>query len=197
MSNPNSSIELQKTSPATEGAAARVLAVRESLVNIDTGGNAIKKNEVGYICVGEERLRAEVLRVHGNTADMQVFEDTRGVRVGDPVEMSGEMLSVFLGPGLLGHVFDGLQNPLAVLARDYGFFLPRGFDVFPLDENKKWAFTPTVSMGDKLVAGQPIGTVEEGLFKHKIMIPFNEPEAVEVTWIQQGSFTVETPIARI
>jgi len=197
MSNPNSSIEQQKTSPLNEGVTVRVLAVRESLVNIDTGGKAIKKNEVGYICVGKERLRAEVLRVQGDTADMQVFEDTRGVRVGDPVEMSGEMLSVFLGPGLLGHVFDGLQNPLAVLARDHGFFLPRGVDVFPLDQNKKWAFTPTVSMGDKLVAGQPIGTVEEGLFKHKIMIPFNEPEAVEVTWIQQGSFTVETPIARI
>ena len=197
MSNPNSSIEQQKASPLNEGVTVRVLAVRESLVNIDTGGKAIKKNEVGYICVDKERLRAEVLRVQGDTADMQVFEDTRGVRVGDPVEMSGEMLSVFLGPGILGQVFDGLQNPLAVLARDHGFFLPRGVDVFPLDQNKKWAFTPTVSMGDKLVAGQPVGTVEEGLFKHKIMIPFNEPEAVEVTWIQQGSFTVETPIARI
>jgi len=197
MTNHKSSTDQQKTSPATAGATARVMAVRESLVNIDTGGKAIKKNEVGFICVGEERLRAEVLRVHGNTADMQVFEDTRGVRVGDPVEMSGEMLSVFLGPGLLGQVFDGLQNPLAILARDHGFFLPRGVDVFPLDPNKKWAFTPTVSLGDKLVAGQPVGTVQEGLFSHKIMIPFNEPEAVEVTWIQQGSFTVDKPIARI
>ena len=186
----------QKTSPTT-GVTARVMAVRESLVIIDTGGKAIKKNEVGFICVGEERLRAEVLRVQGNTADMQVFEDTRGIRVGDPVEMSGEMLSVFLGPGLLGQVFDGLQNPLAVLARDHGFFLPRGVDVFPLNKDKKWAFTPTVSTGDTLVAGQPIGTVMEGLFSHKIMIPFNEPEKVEVTWIQQGSFTVDTPIARI
>ncbi len=140
---------------------------------------------------------AEVLRVHGNTADMQVFEDTRGVRVGDPVEMSGEMLSVFLGPGLLGQVFDGLQNPLSVLARDHGFFLPRGVDVFPLDQNTKWAFTPSVSRGDRLVAGQPIGTVQEGLFSHKIMIPFNEPDPVDVTWIQQGSFAVDKPIARI
>ena len=197
MSNHDSSTDLQKTSPAAEGATARVLTVRESLVNIDTGGKAIKKNEVGFICVGNERLMAEVLRIRGNTADMQVFEDTRGVRVGDPVEMSGEMLSVVLGPGLLGQVFDGLQNPLAVLARDHGFFLPRGVDVFPLDQKQKWAFTPTVSTGDKLVAGQPIGTVQEGLFSHKIMIPFNEPEAVEVTWIQQGSFTVNTAIARI
>ena len=197
MSNQKSSKNQPKTSPTSEGVTARVLNVRESLVNIDTGGRAIKKNEVGYICVGQERLMAEVLRIHGNTADMQVFEDTRGVRVGDRVEMSGQMLSVFLGPGLLGQVYDGLQNPLSVLARDYGFFLPRGVDVFPLDKEQKWAFTPTVSMGDKLVAGQPIGTVEEGMFSHKIMVPFNEPESVEVTWIQQGSFTVDKPIARI
>ena len=196
MINHDSSTD-QPTSAAAGGVTARVLAVRESLVNIDTGGEAIMKNEVGFICVGNERLMAEVLRIHGNTADMQVFEDTRGVRVGDPVEMSGKMLSVFLGPGLLGQVFDGLQNPLAVLARDYGFFLPRGVDVFPLDQKQKWAFTPTVSMGDKLIAGQPIGTVQEGLFSHKIMIPFDEPEAVEVTWIRQGSFTVNTAIARI
>lgn len=197
MSNQKSSTAEPKTLPASEGLSARVLSVRESLVSIDTGGKAIKKNEVGFICVGQERLMAEVLRVHGNTADMQVFEDTRGVRVGDPVEMSDQMLSVFLGPGLLGQVFDGLQNSLAILARDHGFFLPRGVDVFPLDQEKKWAFTPTVSMGDKLVAGQAIGTVQEGLLSHKIMIPFNEPEAVEVTWIQQGRFTVDKAIARI
>ncbi|MEX1327224.1 MAG: V-type ATP synthase subunit A [Desulfobacterales bacterium] len=197
MSNHKSSTAQPKISPADEGDSARVLSVRESLVSIDTGGKAIKKNEVGFICVGQERLMAEVLRIHGNTADMQVFEDTRGVRVGDPVEMSDQMLSVLLGPGLLGQVFDGLQNPLAILARDHGFFLPRGVNVFPLDQEKKWAFTPAVSIGDKLVAGQPIGTVQENLFSHKIMIPFNEPEAVEVTWIQQGSFTVNTTIARI
>ena len=197
MGNRKSSTVQPKTSTASKGISARVLTVRESLVNIDTGGKAIKKNEVGFICVGSERLMAEVLRVQGNTADMQVFEDTRGVRVGDPVEMSDQMLSVFLGPGLLGQVFDGLQNPLALLARDHGFFLPRGVDVFPLDPKKEWDFTATVSNGDKLVAGQPIGTVQEGLFSHKIMIPFNEPEAVEVTWIQQGSFSVKTPVARI
>ncbi|MGD9079439.1 MAG: V-type ATP synthase subunit A [Desulfobacterales bacterium] len=197
MSNQKSSTAEPKTSAASESASARVLSVRESLVSIDTGGTAIKKNEVGYILVGKERLMAEVLRVHGNTADMQVFEDTRGVKVGDPVEMSNQMLSVFLGPGLLGQVFDGLQNPLALLARNHGFFLPRGEDVFPLDHEKKWAFTPMASTGDKLVAGQPLGAVKEGLFSHKIMLPFSEPEAVEVTWIQEGSFTVNTPIARI
>ena len=198
MDNPSFSIKSGKrTTSLGAGSHVRVLAVRESLVTIDTGGEAIRKNEVGFILVGEERLMAEVLRIQGNRADMQVFEDTRGVRVGDRVEMSGEMLSVVLGPGLLGQVFDGLEKPLSVLAREYGFFLPRGVDLFPLDRKKKWAFTPMVSRGDTLFAGQAIGTVQEGLFSHKIMIPFNEPGDVVVTWIKQGSFTVEAPVARI
>ncbi len=197
MDNPSFSIKPRRKAASTGTGDARVLAVRESLVTIDTGGEAIRKNEVGFILVGEERLMAEVLRIQGDTADMQVFEDTRGVRVGDHVEMTGEMLSVVLGPGLLGQVFDGLEKPLSVLAKDYGFFLPRGVDLFPLDLKKKWAFTPSVSRGDALFAGQAIGTVQEGLFTHKIMIPFKEPEAVVVTWIKQGSFTVDTPVARI
>ena len=191
------SIESRRDGPSGAPDQPRVSAVRESLVTVETKGKAIRKNEVGFILVGEERLMAEVLRIQGDTADMQVFEDTRGVRVGDRVEMSGEMLSVILGPGLLGQVFDGLQRPLSVLARDYGFFLPRGVDLFPLDRKKKWTFVPTVSRGDRLFAGQAIGTVQEGLFSHKIMIPFREQEQVEVMWIQQGSFTVDTPVARI
>jgi V/A-type H+-transporting ATPase subunit A len=197
MSNENALTNQQNSSQSVGMGSPKVVSVRESLVTIDTGGKAIKKNEVGHICVGEERLMAEVLRIQRDTADMQVFEDTRGVRVGDPVEMTGILLSVYLGPGLLGQVFDGLQNPLAILANDHGFFLPRGADVFPLDLKKKWTFTPSVSMGTKLVAGQPIGSVQEGLFNHKILIPFTEPDAVEVTWIQQGSFTVDTTVAKI
>ncbi len=197
MVNPSFSINPPRRSEPSGPGDVRVLSVRESFVTIDTGGAAIRKNEVGFILVGEERLMGEVLRIQGNAADMQVFEDTRGVHVGDRVEMSGEMLSVALGPGLLGQVFDGLEKPLSVLAGNYGFFLPRGVDIFPLDLKKKWAFTPSVSRGDSLSAGQSIGTVQEGLFAHKIMIPFNEPDEVVVTWIKQGSFTVDTPVARI
>src|SRR5262245_22364399 len=105
-----------------------VASVRESLIGIETQGNPVRKNEVGHICVGKERLMAEVLRVRGTRADMQVFEDTDGVRVGDPVEMTGRMLSVVLGPGLLGQVFDGLENPLHAIAEKNGYFLPRGAD---------------------------------------------------------------------
>ncbi len=183
--------------PPSKGGQAQVIGVRESLVTIRVDQGAIMKNEVGYICVAQERLKAEVLRVYGRVADMQVFEDTDGVRVGDPVELSGEMLSIDLGPGLLGQVYDGLGNPLAELAREYGFFLPRGVNLSPLNPRKKWPFTPIAAIGDRLTAGQTLGTVPEGVFRHKIMVPFHEPGPVKVTWIRDGSFTVDEPIARI
>ena len=107
---------MSNTTSAVAAKTATVVQVRESLVLIEVDDQTpVMKNEVGYVCVGEERLKAEVLRIRGRTADMQVFEDTSGVRVGDQVEMTGEMLSATLGPGLLGRVFDGLQNPLAVI----------------------------------------------------------------------------------
>lgn len=197
MSTNNSSTEqLNKNTSPTHG-TAWVVAVQESLVTIEVRDMPIRKNEVGYISVGNERLMAEVLRIQGNTADMQVFEDTSGVRVGDPVDLTGELLSVSLGPGILAQVFDGLEKPLEVIAKAHGFFLPRGVDVAPLNREKKWTFTPCVTIGDKLVAGQPLGTVPEGPFKHKIMVPFDEPNEVEVTWIYEGSATIETPVARI
>ncbi len=176
-------------------ATAEVVAVRESLVTIAVTNQAIRKNEVGYVCVGQERLMAEVLRIQGQEADMQVFEDTRGVRVGDRVELTGEMLSVGLGPGLLGQVFDGLQKPLAVIAREHGYFLPRGVKAAPLNTEKKWNFTPAVKPGDQVVAGQVIGTLPEGVFTHKIMMPFNLTTTVEITRILSGSFTVNQSVA--
>ncbi|NBC31298.1 MAG: V-type ATP synthase subunit A [Alphaproteobacteria bacterium] len=180
---------------------ASVIAVRESLVSVEAHEGALMKNEVAYIGVGGTdnaiRLKAEVLRVYGRTADLQVYEDTAGVAIGDRVELTGRMLSVSLAPGLLGKVFDGLQNPLADLAREHGYFLPRGVYAEPLDHSHKWAFTPAVSLGARLKAGEPLGTVQEGRFTHKIMVPFDEREPVEVTWIQEGSFTIDTPIARI
>jgi V/A-type H+-transporting ATPase subunit A len=177
---------------------ATVVQVRESLVLIQVDEQAaVKKNEVGYVCLGDERLKAEVLRIRGRTADMQVFEDTNGVRVGDRVEMTDEMLSATLGPGLLGRVFDGLQNPLHELAKQYGFFLPRGVAVPPLDTQRRWPFTPVAKVGSRVPPGGVLGTVPEGPFTHKILVPFNEPEPVTVTWICEGEWTVVEPIARI
>lgn len=158
----------------------------------------LMKNEVVYLCPASgERLEAELLKVRGNQATVQVFEDTRGLAVGDPVELTGAMLSVELGPGLLAQVYDGLQNPLAAVADRYGTFLPRGAEVDGLDRRRKWSFVPVVDAGVRLRAGQTLGTVQEGNFTHRIMIPFDQRGEVEVTWIQQGNFTVDTPVARI
>jgi V/A-type H+/Na+-transporting ATPase subunit A len=185
---------------------AKVVAVQDDLVTIAMDAERprpILKNEVIYICPRrldgdrQERLKAEVLRVNGTRADAQVFESTRGVGVGDPVEQTGELLSVRLGPGLLTQVYDGLQNPLAGLAAGYGTFLPRGAEVAALDPDKTWSFQPTARMGDTLRAGDVIGTVQEGRFSHKIMVPFDLPGDGRLEWIQQGSFTVHTVVARI
>ncbi len=188
-------------SDRTEAAAiktATVVQVKESLVLIEFDEQtAVMKNEVGYICVGDERLKAEILRIRGRTADMQVFEDTNGVRVGDRVEMTGEMLSASLGPGLLGRVFDGLQNPLSTLAKQFGFFLPRGADTPPLDAECKWTFTPSVAVGDMVLPGGVLGTVPEGPFTHKILVPFGDSQRVKVTWITEGDLTINEPVARI
>ena len=191
-----------------EDALARVVAVQESLVTIEAGWEngkrrRLKKNEVVLILPRrvadgrQERLKAEVLRVRGATADVQVFEDTRGITIGDPVEQTGEMLSVILGPGLLGQVYDGLQSPLDKIAIAHGVFLPRGVDVDPLDRERKWSFVPAVAQGAHLGAGGLLGTVAEGRFRHKIMVPFDQAGEVEVTWIQEGSVTLDTPVARI
>ncbi len=176
---------------------AEVIGVAGNIVSIEAPGGSIMKNEVAYVCLGEQRLKAEVLRVFGNTADLQVFEETSGVRVGDRVELTGEMLSVALGPGLLGTVYDGLQNPLYELARLDGFFLQRGRDVQALAPDKPWPFEPGRKSGDRLKAGDPLGTVQERNVTHKIMVPFAEPGEVELTWIGRGPLSVNEPIARI
>ncbi|WP_151670082.1 V-type ATP synthase subunit A [Nitrincola schmidtii] len=189
---------------------ARVAGVRDDIVTIrlmkDEHGEyyPLIKNEVVYICPErrpvdqrQERLQAEVLRVRHGEADVQVFENTRGVSIGDRVEQSDRLLSVALGPGLLGQIYDGLQNPLELIASQHGFFLPRGLDVDGIDNQHLWAFQPTVKIGAKVRAGDPLGKVQERRFTHKIMTPFKLRGDLEVTWIQEGSFTVTTPIVRL
>ena len=182
----------------------RVVAVQEGLVTIEVedqpdAAAVLTKNEVILICPRgtDQKLKAEVLRIRGNTAEAQVFEETRGVAVGDPVEQTGLMLSAALGPGLLGQVYDGLQSPLETVAVKHGFFLPRGIDLNALDPKATWTFKPAVRAGAKLRAGDIFGTVQEGRYEHKIMIPFGEQGEVEIDWIQAGEFTVDTPIAKI
>lgn len=196
--------------PTAETATARVVAVQEGLVQIEaltgpdgTPGQLIK-NEVVYILPSrkaaggrQERMKAEILRVRGQTADAQVYESTQGIAVGDTVVQSGQLLSVTLGPGLLGQVYDGLQAPLAQVANAYGIFLPRGADVAALDQTTKWSFTPSVKLGDQVTAGQTVGTVPEGRFSHKIMLPFNWTGRFVVNWVQKGAVTASDPVARL
>ncbi|MEZ6150347.1 MAG: V-type ATP synthase subunit A [Pirellulaceae bacterium] len=174
-----------------------VTAVNGNIVSIEVPDGHIVKNEVAYVCLGDKRLKSEVLRVYGNEADLQVFEDTEGVRVGNGVELSHQLLSASLGPGLLGCVFDGLQNPLETLANRDGFFLQRGHYADSLDRSHKWSFVPLRRTGERLRAGDILGTVQERGVEHKIMVPFNLSGQAELTWIQGGSFTVDEPIARI
>ncbi|MCQ8128411.1 V-type ATP synthase subunit A [Methylomonas rivi] len=190
--------------PKPSEATARVIAVQDDIVSIESQGDAsLTKNEVVFVLPSrseakhQERLKAEVLRIYGKRADAQVYESTLGVGVGDPVVQSGEQLSVELGPGLLCQVYDGLQNPLDLLATKFGYFLPRGVDLPALDRNTKWAFTPCVQTGTRLYAGATLGSVQERRFKHKIMVPFDIKGEVEVVWIQQGNVTVDEAVTKI
>ncbi|MBZ9934891.1 V-type ATP synthase subunit A [Mesorhizobium sp. BR1-1-16] len=187
----------------TEIATARITAVQEDIVrlrldNASTG--RLVKNEVVYIRPArapDERLKAEVLRVDGDSADAQVFESTGGVGLGDMVEQEGRLLSVKLGPGLLGKVYDGLQNPLEALAAGHGQFLPRGVAAPALDQAVKWSFSAVRRSGDSVRGGEVIGMVPEGPIQHKIMAPFDLSEPHEISWIRDGSVTIEEPVARL
>ena len=190
-------------------ASLSVIGVQENIVTINIPqtneiDTSLMRNEVVYICPAkknsngkQEKLKGEVLRVMGETADVQVYEDTRGVTVGDVVEKTGELLSVELGPGILSQVYDGLQNPLERLAIESGRFLQRGVVADALDLEIVWGFSAVTRLGSSLRAGDVIGTVQEGKFTHKIMVPFALEGKVTVSWIQEGSFTANTVIAKV
>lgn len=176
--------------------AATVVGVTGNIVRIASDA-PITKNAVAYVHLNDAQLKGEVLRVHGSHADVQVFEETQGLRIGAAVTLTAEMLSATLGPGLLGMAYDGLQNPLNALAKRDGFFLVRGRSMPPLAATHKWSFTPSRKRGDRVCAGDVLGTVKEQRFAHKIMVPFAEPGEVELVSIEQGDFAIDEPIACI
>ncbi|MBE6813951.1 MAG: V-type ATP synthase subunit A [Clostridia bacterium] len=173
----------------------KVVSVNGNLVSVQFTGD-VSMNEICYVKVDDVKLKSEVIRIKGDVAQIQVYEMTGGIKCGDDVEFTGEMLSAQLGPGLLGQVYDGLQNPLPVLAEQAGWFLERGIYADGLNAEKKWEFTPTAKVGDTLKAGEYIGTVPEGPFTHKIFIPFNLLGTYTVKSInEKGEYTVNETIA--
>ncbi len=186
----------------------KISLVNGNMVTVAFDG-AVAQNEVGYISCAGKKLMAEIVRVRGEKCDMQVFDATGDLMIGDEVEFSGEMLAAELGPGMLGQVYDGLQNPLELLAeqaskisRDAGYFLQRGMYLNGLSRTTKWDFHVTAKVGDTVRAGSVIGWVVEGIFDgvtmpgHKIMAPF----ALKGAWkiksiVADGQYTVEEVIA--
>ena len=173
----------------------KIVGVNGNMITVEYNSR-IMQNEVAFARVGDAELKCEVIRVRGKYADLQVFESTNGLKVGDEVVFTGELLSIELGPGLLAQVYDGLQNPLKLLAEHSGFFLQRGIYLRALDRELKWDFTPMAEAGAEVVAGDRIGFVPEGTVKHYIMIPF----AWQGTWqlksvTPAGSYTIDDVMA--
>ena len=172
-----------------------VTGVNGNLVSARFSGS-VRKNEVGFVKIGNDRLKGEVIRISGDAVSMQIYEMTNGIQVGDEVELTGELMSVELGPGLLTQVFDGLQNPLPELAEQCGFFLERGVYLDPIPD-KEWEFTPLVKPGDAVLAGDAVGSVPEGQFTHLIMVPFDlKDEGWRVKSVKEkGTYHVRSTVA--
>ena len=169
-----------------------VTGIVSNLVTVLVDG-PVAENEICYIDLAGVKMMAEVIKVNGKYASVQVFESTRGLRGGDKVEFEGRMLQVTLGPGLLSSVYDGLQNDLTTME---GVFLKRGEYTDPLNHEKLWDFTPIAQPGDKVVAADWLGEVKEGWLPHKIMVPFSfQGDYTVKSVVPAGQYNIDTVIA--
>lgn len=174
---------------ATKGIVKGVVG---NLVTIEADG-PVAQNEICYITVAGVPLMSEVIKVNGKNAYAQVFESTRGMRIGDPVTFEGHMLEVTLGPGMLSKNYDGLQNDLDKMD---GVFLSRGSYTYALDEEKRWDFKPLASEGERVTAGDYLGEVIENFQPIKIMVPFTFDGLYTLKSIRpEGAYTVREEIA--
>lgn len=170
----------------------KVIGIVSNLVTVQVDG-PVAENELCHITLAGTPLLAEVIKVNGDKASVQVFESTRGLKNGDPVEFEGRMLEVTLGPGLLSSVYDGLQNNLTTME---SVFLKRGEYTAPLDHTKLWDFTPIAKAGDKVVAADWLGEVREGWLPHKIMVPFSFKGEYTVKKIAEaGKYNIDMVVA--
>lgn len=172
----------------------KVISIISNLVLVHIEG-PVFQNEICFIFLGEEKLMAEVIKIVGDIAYVQVFESTRGLKPGSKVEFERHMLEVELGPGLLSKNFDGLQNDLDKME---GVFLKRGQYTAPLEADKKWSFTPLAKVGDTVIAGDWLGNVKENWLDHKIMVPFKfEGEYTVEKIAEEGEYTINDTIAEL
>lgn len=175
----------------------RITKIIGNMVAVEVDAYVIQ-NEVAYIINNQERLKAEVIRIRGKQAEIQVFENTQNLQVGQEVEFTGELLSVELGPGLLGQIFDGLQNPLPDLAAACGFFLKRGVYMEALASGSQWDFTPLAKTGDSVRPGDKLGYVPEKMFKHYIMAPFGLKGTLRIENINKaGNYNLKQAVAQL
>ena len=170
----------------------KVTGIIANLVTVEVNG-PVAQNEICYIKLGESKLMAEVIKVNGKSASVQVYESTRGVKKGNDVEFMGFMLEATLGPGLLSSNYDGLQNNLSTMT---GVFLQRGEYTAPIDMDKEWDFTPLAKPGDTVVAADWLGEVKEGWLPHKIMVPFGfKGDYTVKSVVPSGSYKASATIA--
>jgi len=150
------------------------------------------------VSVGEAKLIGEVIRLTGDVAFIQVYESTSGLKPGEPVVGTGNPLSVLLGPGIIGQIYDGIQRPLKQLSEASGSFIGRGITTTPVDMKKKYHFVPSASVGDEIGPGQILGNVKEtDLIEHKIMVPPDHAGGKITNIVSEGDYNLETEIATV
>ena len=174
-----------------------IAAINNNLITARFKGT-VRQNEVAHVISGEHHIKSEVIRIQGSMVELQVYEETRGLKVGDEVFFTRELLSADLGPGLLGQVYDGLQNPLPELAEKHGLFIPRGVSVPALNPEKSWDFEPVIHKDEIVSAGHFLGWVPEGVFKHQIMVPLKlYGDYTVVSVAEKGRYRIHDTIAQI
>jgi V/A-type H+/Na+-transporting ATPase subunit A len=167
-----------------------------NLLHVQFEGSVIQ-GEIAFVELDDVSLKSEVIEIAGNTAKIQVFEDTKGVYLGAKVRFTGHLLEAELGPGLLSSIVDGLQNPLEQVADAVGLFLNRGIYMPPLNRQKRWDFIPEAKVGDVLELGDSLGSCLEGRFHHKIMVPFALYDKYTITYVApSGAYNVDTVVAK-
>lgn len=187
MTSPSTSKSTGATTGSVHGIIANLIVIRAD--------GPVAQNEICFVIHQEVKLLSEVIRVEGDTAFAQVFESTRGLKVGAKVEFTGEMLQVTLGPGMLSRIYDGLQNDLYAMDN---IFLGRGSYTPSIDKSKKWNFRPLKKTGDSVNAGDWLGEIDEGWIKHKVMVPFHYQGAALIEQIAaEGEYPANHNIASL